>query len=200
MAELPRAAAAAAPTATAPATAPLAIEVVDLNLWYGKFQALFEVDLTIKSGIVTALIGPSGCGKSTLLRILNRMYDLYPNQRAEGHVTLDGGDILSGLSGDLREVAAHHYGISPYLHAAHPTTRLRSPRQGLAGHTVHGRQVVARLAVHLAEEARDVHGTVVGQDGGIAVVAIIGHGRAPGKQFRRAGIERAEIVPGCSVQ
>jgi phosphate transport system ATP-binding protein len=53
------------------------------------------ISLPLYAGKVTAFIGPSGCGKSTLLRILNRMYDLYPNQRAEGHVTLDSEDILS---------------------------------------------------------------------------------------------------------
>jgi phosphate transport system ATP-binding protein len=67
----------------------------NLNFYYGDNRALKDITLSLYAGKVTAFIGPSGCGKSTLLRILNRMYDLYPNQRAEGIVTLDGEDILS---------------------------------------------------------------------------------------------------------
>jgi phosphate transport system ATP-binding protein len=66
-----------------------------LNFYYGQNHALKEVNLNLFEGQVTAFIGPSGCGKSTLLRILNRMYDLYPGQRAEGEVLLDGENILS---------------------------------------------------------------------------------------------------------
>jgi len=71
------------------------ISIRGLNFYYGDHKALKGISLPLYAGKVTAFIGPSGCGKSTLLRILNRMYDLYPNQRAEGHVTLDGDDILS---------------------------------------------------------------------------------------------------------
>jgi len=67
----------------------------DLNFYYGDAQALKNISLSLLSNKTTAFIGPSGCGKSTLLRVLNRMYDLYPNQRAEGEVLLDGEDILS---------------------------------------------------------------------------------------------------------
>ena len=70
------------------------IVVRDLNFYYGQTQALKGVTLPLREGKVTAFIGPSGCGKSTLLRVLNRMYDLYPNQRAEGEVLLDGENIL----------------------------------------------------------------------------------------------------------
>src|SRR5271165_843644 len=66
-----------------------------LNFYYGKTHALKDVQLSLFEGQVTAFIGPSGCGKSTLLRVLNRMYDLYPGQRAEGEVLLDGENILS---------------------------------------------------------------------------------------------------------
>ena len=62
----------------------------DLNFYYGQTHALKGVNLNLYKGQVTAFIGPSGCGKSTLLRVLNRMYDLYPGQRAEGEVMLDG--------------------------------------------------------------------------------------------------------------
>ena len=66
-----------------------------LNFYYGENHALKEVTMSLFEGQVTAFIGPSGCGKSTLLRVLNRMYDLYPGQRAEGEVLLDGENILS---------------------------------------------------------------------------------------------------------
>ena len=71
------------------------ISVRDLDFFYGDHCALKNVNLPLYENRVTALIGPSGCGKSTLLRVLNRMYDLYPKQRASGQVTLDDEDILS---------------------------------------------------------------------------------------------------------
>jgi phosphate transport system ATP-binding protein len=71
------------------------ISVRSLDFFYGQARALKSVNLSLYEGEVTAFIGPSGCGKSTLLRILNRMYDLYPGQRAEGEVLLDGENILS---------------------------------------------------------------------------------------------------------
>ena len=70
------------------------ISVKDLNFYYGKFQALKNINLEIPAGKVTAFIGPSGCGKSTLLRIFNRMFELYPEQRAEGSILLDGKNLL----------------------------------------------------------------------------------------------------------
>jgi phosphate transport system ATP-binding protein len=71
-----------------------AIEVKNLNFFYGKFQGLKNVSINIAERKVTAFIGPSGCGKSTLLRTLNRMYSLYPGQRAEGEINLYGQNIL----------------------------------------------------------------------------------------------------------
>jgi phosphate transport system ATP-binding protein len=71
------------------------VSVRDLNFFYGDNQALRGVSVPLHAHRVTAFIGPSGCGKSTLLRVLNRIYDLYPNQRAEGEVLLDGEDILA---------------------------------------------------------------------------------------------------------
>jgi phosphate transport system ATP-binding protein len=71
------------------------ISVKDLRFYYGKTIALKNINLPLYERQVTAFIGPSGCGKSTLLRVINRMYDLYPNQRAEGEVLLDGTNILS---------------------------------------------------------------------------------------------------------
>ena len=70
------------------------IEIRNLNFFYDKFQGLKDVNLDIAEHKVTAFIGPSGCGKSTLLRTLNRMYSLYPGQRAEGEIRLYGSNIL----------------------------------------------------------------------------------------------------------
>ena len=72
-----------------------AIEVRNLNFFYGKFQALKNINIDIAEKKITAFIGPSGCGKSTLLRAFNRMYDLYPEQKAEGEVKLYGENILN---------------------------------------------------------------------------------------------------------
>lgn len=71
-----------------------ALELRSLNFFYGKFQSLKNVNLNIEEHKVTAFIGPSGCGKSTLLRTLNRMYCLYPGQRAEGEINFYGENIL----------------------------------------------------------------------------------------------------------
>jgi phosphate transport system ATP-binding protein len=73
---------------------PEKVSVRDLKFYYGGHLALKSINLPLYDRKVTAFIGPSGCGKSTLLRVLNRMYDLYPKQRAEGQVLLDGENIL----------------------------------------------------------------------------------------------------------
>ena len=77
----------------APAKAKLAVR--NLNFFYGKFHALKNINMELPENKVTAFIGPSGCGKSTLLRTFNRMFELYPEQRAEGQILLDGQDILT---------------------------------------------------------------------------------------------------------
>jgi len=74
---------------------PERVTVRNLDFFYGANRSLKGISLPLYDRKVTAFIGPSGCGKSTLLRVLNRMYDLYPNQRAAGEVLLDGKDILS---------------------------------------------------------------------------------------------------------
>jgi phosphate transport system ATP-binding protein len=73
------------------------IAIRNLDFFYGDHRALKDINVSLYQGKVTAFIGPSGCGKSTLLRVLNRMYDLYPNQRATGEVRLDNDNILSPL-------------------------------------------------------------------------------------------------------
>ncbi len=83
-----------APSAKAGAAPPPKLAVRNLDFFYGATIALKNINLQLQLNTVTAFIGPSGCGKSTLLRVLNRMYDLYPGQRAEGEVLLDGENIL----------------------------------------------------------------------------------------------------------
>ena len=78
-----------------PSAEQMKLAVRDLNFYYGKFHALKNINLDIPQNKVTAFIGPSGCGKSTLLRTFNRMFELYPEQRAEGKILLDGRDLLT---------------------------------------------------------------------------------------------------------
>ncbi len=84
---------AAHPAAAVPG--PVKLSIRGLDFFYGANRALKGIDLDLPERQVTGMIGPSGCGKSTLLRVLNRMYDLYPGQRAQGEVLMDGLNILS---------------------------------------------------------------------------------------------------------
>ncbi len=93
MSEAPVAVGAASIATLEPAS--VRIDVRNLDFYYGKTHALKGVSIPFKEKAVTALIGPSGCGKSTLLRTLNRMYALYPGQRATGAIMMDGQDILT---------------------------------------------------------------------------------------------------------
>ncbi|MGA2776633.1 MAG: phosphate ABC transporter ATP-binding protein PstB [Steroidobacteraceae bacterium] len=98
----------AAPVTDATIAAPdVKVEIRSLNFFYGAQQALFDINMTLENRSITAFIGPSGCGKSTLLRVLNRMYALYPQQRAEGEVRMDGTDILA----DQVDVAELRYRV-----------------------------------------------------------------------------------------
>jgi phosphate transport system ATP-binding protein len=81
--------------ALAAAGVPAKVSVRNLNFFYGEGRALKDINIELLTGKVTAFIGPSGCGKSTLLRVLNRMYELYPGQRATGDVLLDNENILA---------------------------------------------------------------------------------------------------------
>ena len=85
----------AVPSAAEARAAPVRIACQGLNFYYGQAQALDDINLDFHDRQVTALIGPSGCGKSTLLRCFNRIYSLYPEQRAEGEIILDGRNVLS---------------------------------------------------------------------------------------------------------
>ena len=80
---------------TLDADAPVRIAVKNLDFYYGEHKALKNINLDFRDRHVTALIGPSGCGKSTLLRIFNRIYSLYPEQKATGEVMLDGRNVIS---------------------------------------------------------------------------------------------------------
>jgi phosphate transport system ATP-binding protein len=80
-------------TKPAPAPSPK-VEIRSLSFFYGKYQALHDIDLDIHDRQITAFIGPSGCGKSTLLRTVNRIYELYPGQRATGKILLGGRNLL----------------------------------------------------------------------------------------------------------
>lgn len=84
------------PTVSDPqaAAANMVMSIRNLDFFYGKFQGLKNISLDLERNKVTAFIGPSGCGKSTLLRVFNRMYDLYPGQRATGEVLLHGKNVL----------------------------------------------------------------------------------------------------------
>ena len=86
-----------APLATAATVAGkhVTFDVQHLNIWFGKNQVLRDVSMQIPTCAVTAIIGPSGCGKSTFLRSLNRMHDLVPGSRVEGHITLFGEDLYA---------------------------------------------------------------------------------------------------------
>ena len=82
------------PAAAAPGMPPPRIAIRGLDFYYGANKALKGIALDLPDRKVTGMIGPSGCGKSTLLRVLNRMYDLYPGQRAEGQVMMDGQNLI----------------------------------------------------------------------------------------------------------
>jgi phosphate transport system ATP-binding protein len=95
------------PPDTAKDLGPPKIEIRGLNFYYGETRSLNNINMTLADNSISAFIGPSGCGKSTLLRVLNRMYALYPKQRAEGEVLIGGRDIL----GPLVDVAELRYRV-----------------------------------------------------------------------------------------
>ena len=102
-----------------PPDAAAKITARNINFYYGETRTLKDVSLVIQEKRVTALIGPSGCGKSTLLRIFNRMYAIYPKQRAEGEILLDGENVLSPALFDQSAAHESGHGVSE--------SRCRSP-------------------------------------------------------------------------
>ncbi len=111
---------------TSPTPIKNAIEIRNLSFFYGTFKGLKDVNLNIAENKVTAFIGPSGCGKSTLLRTLNRMYSLYPGQRAEGEINLYGTNILDKKTGLEPVACASGHGV-PKAHTF-PHVHLRQHR------------------------------------------------------------------------
>lgn len=91
------------PDEPAPTQGPPKIEIRGLNFFYGAVKSLHNISMSLADRSISAFIGPSGCGKSTLLRVLNRMYALYPHQRAEGEVLIGGRDVL-GATVDVAEL------------------------------------------------------------------------------------------------
>ncbi len=95
------------------------LSIEDFNLWYSKSQALFDVNMTVERGLVTALIGPSGCGKSTLLRSINRMNDLIDGLTISGKIVLDEEDIYGSGSGRNSVEKNHGNGFSKTKPVSH---------------------------------------------------------------------------------
>ena len=118
------------------------LETKNLNFFYGKSQSLYEVTLPVQRHAVTAMMGPSGCGKSTLLRAINRIYALYPGQRAEGEVLLDGQNILGPPHRPGRVAVTGGHGVPaadavPHVDLRQRRLRRASVREALQGR--HGR-------------------------------------------------------------
>ena len=87
------------------------MQSIGLNAWFGTKQALKDINLTIKTNTVTAIIGPSGCGKSTLIRTLNRMHELTPNAKMTGQVLLDGENIYDTNMDPVMITATRRHGF-----------------------------------------------------------------------------------------
>jgi phosphate transport system ATP-binding protein len=131
---------------------PAKIEIRSLNFYYGEVHALSDISMTIADRAITAFIGPSGCGKSTLLRVLNRMYALYPHQRAEGEVRIGGEDILSATVdvADLR----YRIGMVFQRPTPFPMTVFENVAFGLRLHAVaRGAELHHRVEAALREAA-----------------------------------------------
>ena len=102
------------------------IDVKDLNVYYGKFLAVEDVNINIEAKSVTAFIGPSGCGKSTFLRTLNRMHEVIPGARVEGEVLLDGDNLYGPGVDPVTVRSPDRHGLpaaQPVPHDVHPRQR-----------------------------------------------------------------------------
>src|SRR5262245_6884666 len=124
------------PSKAAPSTEPeqLRLKVEQLNVYYGEFRAIKDIDLLIRTNKVTALIGPSGCGKSTFIRCLNRMHEVTPGGRAEGKVLLDDEDLY-GPDVDPVQVRRR---IGMVFQKPNPFPTMSIRDNVLAGHKLNG--------------------------------------------------------------
>ncbi len=125
------------------------IDVTDLDIYYGDFQAVADVSMSIAARSVTAFIGPSGCGKSTFLRTLNRMHEVIPGARVEGQVTIDGKDLYdSGVDPvDVRrEVGMVFQRPNPF-----PTMTVKE--NVLAGVRLNSARITSKAADELTDRA-----------------------------------------------
>ncbi len=175
------------------------LAIRNLDFYYGSNKALKAINLDLPERQVTGMIGPSGCGKSTLLRCLNRMYDLYPGQRAEGEVMLDGENILSPIRRHQRPAQPDRHGV-PEADAVSDVDlrqhRLRCPaareaRPGRDGRA--GRMVAdARRAVGRGEgPAEDLGDGIVWRPAAAPLHRPHDRGAPRGDPARRADLARS---------
>jgi phosphate transport system ATP-binding protein len=143
-------------TANAPVSGPApSIGTRQLNLWYGDFQALRDVSLNVKPGIVTALIGPSGCGKTTLLRCFNRINERYGNVRTTGQITILGKNIYDpnvSLTQLRKTVGMVFQRPNPL-----PISISENVLFGIRAHTARGQHSRSALDALVEAALRDVH-------------------------------------------
>ncbi|MCB1274864.1 MAG: ATP-binding cassette domain-containing protein, partial [Leucobacter sp.] len=125
------------------------LEIDSLNVYYGEFHALEDVNISIATKSVTAFIGPSGCGKSTLLRTLNRMHEITPGGRVEGRVSLGGTDLYA--SGTDPVSVRKHVGMVFQRPNPFPTMSIRE--NVLAGVRLTNRKISAADADDLVEKS-----------------------------------------------
>ena len=169
------------------------VSIRDLDFFYGDFHALKGINLPLHERQVTAFIGPSGCGKSTLLRILNRIYDLYPGQRATGEVLLDGENILDRRAGPQPAARPRRHGV-PEAHAV-PDVDLRQHRLRRAAlrAPVQGRRWTSRV-----EELAAPRGALGRGEGQAAPERPRPLGRPAAAPVHRARDRRAARGASCS--
>ena len=162
-----------------------AIETDALNLWYGTFQALFDVTLRIKQGIITSLIGPSGCGKSTLLRTVNRINERLGYVRTTGQVRVLGQDVL----GPEVELAQLRKQVGMVFQRPNPLPL--SVRQNvLFASDIHNRGLDLRRVRPETPDglASDLHAVLAPENGGLeAVCAFVVQAVMPGGAVTRIG-------------
>ena len=125
------------------------IEFKDFNFYYGKFHALKNINFQMARHKCTAFIGPSGCGKSTLLRTINRMYDLYPEQRAEGQLLFDGRNLL----GSDIDVSVLRAKIGMVFQRPNPFPTMSIYENAIAGYLLNGIKLKRVERDHIVEDS-----------------------------------------------